>query len=309
MKKLNLLLALLLGFTILSCSSDDDTNDNENLEKQLVQIKYQDLSNNQNQYVSNITYDTNGNIVEMNNENGQITNSYSYNSLNHLVHQEYFEYVNSTSNDLDFKVITTFSYDNNNKILTAQETYINYVPGGNPNESTVTHSITYSNNLMTKTSDDFANTKVEYGLDDNNLITSIKVYRNNILKSNMAFTYDNNGNCISGIGPIDEGSLDSTTDNINLIASYGSRQKASIINTFFDYNILTWGTSFTNFKELLTKQQGNNYPIEIEWYQYSDYTYKETYNNSFDSLGYIESIMLSEIPDYPNYGTITYKWE
>ena len=61
---------------------DDDTNDNENLEKQLVQIKYQDLSNNQNQYVSNITYDTNGNIVEMNNENGQITNSYSYNSAN-----------------------------------------------------------------------------------------------------------------------------------------------------------------------------------------------------------------------------------
>ena len=111
MKKLNLLLALLLGFTILSCSSDDDTNDNENLEKQLVQIKYQDLSNNQNQYVSNITYDTNGNIVEMNNENGQITNSYSYNSLNHLVHQEYFEYVNSTSNVLDFKEITTFSYD------------------------------------------------------------------------------------------------------------------------------------------------------------------------------------------------------
>ena len=47
-----------------------------------MQIKYQDLSNNQNQYVSNITYDTNGNIVEMNNENGQITNSYSYNSAN-----------------------------------------------------------------------------------------------------------------------------------------------------------------------------------------------------------------------------------
>lgn len=309
MKKSNLLLVILIALTTLSCSSDDNTNDNEKTEKKLVQIKYQYLNNTQNKYVSNIVYDVNGNIVKMSNENGQITDSYSYNSLNRLVLQEYFEYINQTSSDLDFKEITTFSYDEDNRILSIQETYINYVPGSNPNESTVTHNITYSNNLITKTSDDYANTKVEYGLNDKDLITSIKVYRNNLLKSNMAFIYDANGNCISGSGPIDEGSLDSKTDNINLSVSYGSQQKAPILNTFFNYNILTWGTSFANIRELLTKQQGNNYPVEIEWYQYSDYTYKETLNNSFDSSGYIQSIMLSEIPDYPNYGTITYKWE
>ncbi|MCR8666311.1 hypothetical protein NO995_01330 [Aestuariibaculum sp. M13] len=308
MNNLHLYFALLIGFTIISCSSNSDET-NSNPEKKLIQIKYQALDDSLYFYESNIVYDDNGNIIEMKNEVGQTTNTYSYNASNQMVLQEYFEYVDKTSNDLDFKEITTFSYGNDNKFSTIQETYINYIPGSTPNENTVTHNITYLTNLMIKTSDDYHQTKVEYGLSDNNLITSIKVFKNGELKSDMQFTYDDNGNCISGTGPINEGSYDSITGNIALNVLYGTEEKAPILNVFFNYNILTWGTSFGNFKELLVKQQGKNYPIEIEWYQYSNYPYKEILNNSFDSSGNIQSITLSEIPNYPNYGSMFYKWE
>ena len=68
-------------------------------------------------------------------------------------------------------------------------------------------------------------------------------------------------------------------------------------------------TSFHNLRQVLINQQGNNYPEIIHWYQYSDNTYKETNENSFDNDGYITSRILSEFPDYPNYGTINYTWE
>lgn len=306
MKKLNMLLGLLIGLTILSCSPDDNSNDIPKTEKKLVRVTYKDLNNNQNQEVNNYVYDSKGNIVEINDQSGLIIVSYTYNSSNRLIQQEYFEYDNQT-NTLYFKEIDNLSYNTDNKISNIENINVFYNSDGSiSSQNSKNNTITYSSNSITKISDN--QIKVEYGLNDNDLITSIKVYRNNILKSDMSFTYDSNGNCISGTGSIDEGSLDSTTDNIALNVTYGIEEKNPLFNNFFDYKILTF-TSFYNLRQVLINQQGNSYPTMIQWYKYSNYSYKEVYDNSFDNNGFLISKSLSEFPDYPNYGMITLTWE
>ena len=305
MKKLNLLIGLLIGFMIISCSSDDSSPSEENnSEKKLTQIIYDNL-NNQSQFTRNITYDGNNNVTEITDNNNQLIEKYAYNSSNQIIENEFYEYQNQTLTNKD---VTSIIYDNTDKISSIVETYVYYNADGSvSNQNSTNHTITYGTNSMTRISDDFANTKIEYSL-TNDLISGIKVFRNNELKSDMTFAYDSGGNCISGNGPIDEGSLDSTTDDIELSVSYGSEEKNPIFNISFDYEILT-RTSFYNIRQTLINQQGNRYPEEIQWYQYSDYVYRETNYNSFDNDGYLISRTLSEFPDYPNYGMITYTWE
>ena len=303
MKKLNLIFAILIGLIITSCSSDD-TVENNNSEKKLVKITYQDLSN-QNQSDIHIIYDSNNNISEINDDDGLLLQKFTYNSVNKIIKTESYYYYNQI---LEYKDITSITYDANNKISTIIETYISYNTDGSiSSQESTNHTFTYSNNSIIRLSDDFSNTKVEYAL-SNGLFTRIKVYRNNTLKSDMTFTYDSEGNCISGSGPINEGSLDSTTNNIELSVLYGSEEKNPIFNKFFDINILT-RTSFYNLRQTLVDQQGNKYAEEIQWYQYSNYPYKETNENTFDNNGYILSKKQSEFPDHPNYGMTIYTWE
>ena len=127
----------------------------------------------------------------------------------------------------------------------------------------------------------------------------------------MSFTYDADGNCISGSGPINEGSFDATTDNINLSVIYGANLKNSLFNSgnIFYNNLLSCEASFENYREVLIKNQGNKYAIEIQWYQFEDYIYKETNVYTFDSDNYPLSVLVSELPNYPNYVTFQYIWE
>ena len=306
MNKLNLILGILIGITIISCSSDDNpiTNNNNNSEKKITKSTYLNL-NNQSVFIESVVYDNNDNIIETTGNNGLILSSYFYNSSDILIKKEFNEYENQT---LYFKEVDNISYNNDNKISNIEHTGIIYNSDGSiSNQNTTNYNITYGNNSITSLSDDFANTKIEYIL-SNNLITGIKVFRNNTLKSDMSFAYDAGGNCLSGSGPIDEGSLDSTTNDIELSVSYGTKEKNLVFNTFFNFEILT-RTSFYNIRQVLINQQGNKYVEEIQWYQYGDYSYKETYENSFDSDGYIISKTLSEFPDYPNNSMITYIWE
>lgn len=301
MKGISLTLSILISLFIFSCSDDDDLNI-INTEKKITQIKYQ---YSQNQYLYNVSYDSNNNISETFNSLGQTIQKYTYDSSNKLVYKEFNEYNNDV---LINKDISNFSFNSDNKISTIEETYIYYNPDGSvSNQSSVNHNVTYGSNSITRISDDFSSTKAEYSL-TNNLITGIKIYRNNILKNDMTFEYDSEGNCISGNGPIDEGSLDSTTNDINLSVAYGTSVKNEFFNKFFDYEILTQ-SSFYNLRQVLINQQGTKYPEEIQWYQFNNSIYKETYNNSFDSDGYITNQILSEFPDYPNYGSIDYTWE
>jgi hypothetical protein len=302
MKKLNLLIVLFIGIIIYSCSTDENPTDNPGTEKELTQIIYQ---NDQYQFIQNIEYDNSGNVIEINDNNGLVHSSNTYNSSNQLTIHEFNEYDNGT---LYFKETDVLTYNSDNKISNIEHTSFFYNSDGSiSSQNSVNNSITHSNNSIIRISDDAWNTKVEYGL-NNDLITSIKVYKSDVLKSDMIFNYDSQGNCVSGTGSIDEGSLDSTTNNIDLSVTYGTEVKNQFFNKFFDYEIMTY-TSFHNLRQVLINQQGNNYPEIIHWYQYSDNTYKETNENSFDNDGYITSRILSEFPDYPNYGTINYTWE
>ena len=299
MKKLKLLFTILIGLTILSCSSDDNSTDDIITEKRLTQIIFQSQS------TQNVIYDNSGKVIEINDNNGLILSSNTYNSSNKLTKHEFNEYDNGI---LYFKEIDNLTYNSDNKISNIEHISFSYNPDGSvSNQNSVNNTITYSNNSMVRTADDFWNTRVEFGL-TNDLITSIKVYRSDELKSDMIFNYDSDGNCISGTGSIDEGSLDSTTDNIDLNVTYGVEEENAFFNMFFNYEILKY-TGFYNLRQVLINQQGNKYPEIIQWYQYNDYTYKETNDNSFDSDGYITSRILSEFPDYPNYGTINFTWE
>jgi YD repeat-containing protein len=299
MKKLKLFFTLLIGLTILSCSTDDNSTDDIITEKKLTQIIFQSQS------TQNVIYDSSGKVIEINDNNGLVLSSNTYNSSNKLTKQEFNEYDNGI---LYFKEIDNLTYNSDNKISNIEHISFFYNSDGSvSSQNSINNIITYSSNSMIRTVDDFWNTRVEFGL-TNDLITSIKVYRSNELKSDMLFNYDSDGNCISGTGPIDQGSLDSTTDNIDLNVTYGVEEKNSFFNMFFDYEILTF-TSFYNLRQVLINQQGNKYPEIIQWYQYSDYIYKETNDNSFDNDGYITSRILSEFPDYPNYGTINFTWE
>jgi hypothetical protein len=38
-------------------------------------------------------------------------------------------------------------------------------------------------------------------------------------------------------------------------------------------------------------------------------TNTESYEYSFDASGYSTKVILGDLPNYPNYGTITYTWE
>ena len=305
MKKLNLLIGLLIGFMILSCSSDDSSPSEENnSEKKLTQIIYENL-NNQTQFTRNIAYDASNNVREVTDNNNQLIEKFTYNSSNQIIENEFYEYQNMTLTNKD---VTSIMYDNTGKISSIVETHVYYNADGSvSNQNSINHTITYGANAMTRISDDFANTRIEYSL-TNNLITGIKKFRNNELKSDMTFAYDSGGNCISGNGPIDEGSLDTTTDDIELSVSYGSEEKNPIFNISFNYEILT-RTSFYNIRQALINLQGNRYPEEIQWYQYSDFVYRETYDNSFDNDGYLISRTLSSFPDYPNSAMTTYTWE
>lgn len=301
MKKLDVLAIFFLVITIFSCSSDNDSTENTNTKK-LTKIIHK---SNQYEFIQNVIYNNKGEVVEIKDGSGLVLTSNKYDNSGKLIKHEFNEYNNGV---LYFKEIDDLLYNDDNKISNIKHNSFRYNSDGSIlSQNSINNNITYSNNSMIKTSDDFRNTRVEYGF-TNNFITSIKVYKNNILKNNMAFNYDADGNCISGTGSINEGSSDSTTDNIDLKVTYGTKEKASFFNLFFEHEILSY-TSFHNLRQVLINQQGTKYPEIIQWYKYSNYKYKETYENIFDNDGNIVSKNLSEFPDYPNYGTISYTWE
>jgi hypothetical protein len=303
MKNLNLFLTVLIGLTILSCSSDNNSTDGLNTEKKLTQILHD------GEIYENIVYDNSGKILERYTKNYfgyNINVSYAYNSSNKLTKYEY----KSARFDHNSKRIYNISYNSDNKISNIEDIIIYYYSDGRvQSQDTINNNFAYSNNLIVRISDGWWNTKVEYGL-NNDLITSIKVFKSDVLKSDMLFNYDSDGNCISGTGSINEGSLNNTTDtdNIELNVTYGVKEKNPFFNMSFDFRILTF-TSFYGIINALIKRQGNKYAEIIKWYNDGNDTYKETYDNSFDSDGYITSQKISRLPAYPNYLTVSYTWE
>ncbi|WP_298223496.1 hypothetical protein [Flavobacterium sp.] len=302
MKKLNLLFAVCFGL-FLSCSSDDSSTNNNPAPKRVSQLVYHNADG--SVYTQDIVYDTEGIITEINdNATGNVAQKYVYNASNQLEREESYWY--TATNTLDEKKITSYTYNTDGKIATVvQET----TETGLPSYSR-TFDITYSANTITRTRSDSYPEIVVFGLNPQGKVSSIKITRNGILCDDMTFGYDADGNCISGSGPINEGSFDRTTDNINLSVIYGNTLKIDLNSTVtFYHDLLSRSASFDNFREALVKNQGNKYATQIEWYQFNDYSYKQTYAYTFDADNYPLSIVFSEFPNDPNYMTLNYIWE
>ncbi len=304
MKKLNVLLAVCIGL-FLSCSSDGTSTSNNPLPKRLTKVIYNREDG--SLFTQNFVYNSQGLITELNdNITGSVTAKYVYNASNQLEREEFYDY--TSTNALEEKRITSYTYNIEGKIasLFEETTETGFSTYSN------SYEVTYGTNTITRTLvEDFNSEMVIFGLNTEGKVSSIKITRNGIVVADMSFTYDADGNCISGSGPINEGSFDATTDNINLSVIYGANLKNSLFNSgnIFYNNLLSCEASFENYREVLIKNQGNKYAIEIQWYQFEDYTYKETNVYTFDSDNYPLSILVSELPNYPNYVTLQYIWE
>jgi hypothetical protein len=304
MKKLNLLIGTLCCALLFSCTTNDAVNETISSEKKITQVEVQDHDG-KNKFVETFLYDDNNNLIEdsFNNVNGLTKILYTYNSSNQLIKDETSRHVNQI---LYSKKNHTLSYNNDSKVSNIEYITTTYNSDGSiSNQTSENNSITYSNNSIIKTSDNSSNTKVIYGL-NNNLITTLKIYKNNLLKEDMRFDYDAEGNCISGTNTITEGSFSSpTVTNLNFNVTYSIEKKHQIYNaSLINYAILT-STNFTNLRHKLVKIKGNKYPTIIE----IDNGYKETYTNSFDNDGYPISIAINSFPDTANSIILTYTWE
>ena len=295
-------MVVIIGITISSCSSDDQSI--EAPDKKLTKIVY-DYSNGL-EVVRSLSYDSNNNIVEITNDNNLPTDKYLYNSSNQLIQREHYEY-DSQTNEITEKQTYLFSYNSTGSIITIEkETIDSY--GGNTNIYNKSYTISYVDNKIVRISNP-AWDEVTFELNEDDTINNIKIVRNGILIDDMSFTYDNNKNCVSGSGYINEGSLNSTTGNINLTAVYSNKTKHAVFKSLDKHNLLTVGASFENYKNILTKRLGTNHPTEVEWYQYQSHTYKEVLENSFDNENYLTTQILSYLPNNSNFATISFIWE
>jgi len=295
-------MVVIIGITISSCSSDDQSI--EAPDKKLTKIVYE--YSNGLEVAQSLSYDSNNNIVEITNDNNLPTDKYLYNSSNQLIQREQYGY-DSQTNEITEKQTYLFSYNSTGSIITIEkETIDSY--GGNTNIYNKSYTISYVDNKIVRISNP-AWDEVTFELNEDDTINNIKIVRNGILIDDMSFTYDNNKNCVSGSGYINEGSLNSTTGNINLTAVYSNKTKHAVFKSLDKHNLLTVGASFENYKNILTKRLGTNHPTEVEWYQYQSHTYKEVLENSFDNENYLTTQILSYLPNNSNFATISFIWE
>jgi hypothetical protein len=167
MKKLNLLLGILIGLTIFSCSSDDSnpSEEPELNEKKLIKVTEEGTYG---IYEKLYIYDSDNNVTEI---------------------ESSFTEFGQTDSDLHN---TVFSYENN-LIVSA----INYEDG----TLYKTYEFNYSNdNLIERIiydSNGIEDEKLEFTYNSNNEIESFNYYVESDLQQTQDFTYNTNGNIIT----------------------------------------------------------------------------------------------------------------
>ncbi|REE79734.1 YD repeat-containing protein [Lutibacter oceani] len=302
MKKLNTLLGIILGLTLICCSSDSD--ENSNSQKHLTNINYSYLDG-QIRLTQNLVYDANNNLIEINDENGLVMSSYDYNGSDRLIKVVDFQYNDDGTN---FEFIKNISYNNDNKISNIEiiDNIYNAEDGKLIGMYNYNKVVNYGDNTITVVTDGIGSETVILSL-SNNWITGVKIIRKNTLQADMVFTYDNEGNCISGSGLYQPGLYDTTDIDLNVI--YGNEEKNPHFNAFFYFNVLCYNNSFFNLKRVLIEQQGTKYPKKIQWYQFEGWNYRDYHEYSFDIDGSIIS-KKTNVFNTNTYGEIvSYTWE
>ena len=302
MKLLKRLIGIIIVLTFLCCSSDD----NSNSEKKLIQITNKDPGG----YVyfnQNYVYDSNERIIQINDENGLILNSYTYNSSNLPIQNIDYHYnYDDGIRWLKIEIMKNITYNSDNKISAIKILYKDYNMDASLNlQYDYTINVTYGPNSMTSIRyNEYGIFKVEYEL-SNNSITGIKITNVNTVEADMVFAYDTEGNCISGNGP---NKMEyHRPDDIDLTVTYGTEEKNPIFNAFFDINILFIYT-FRSIRETLIHEQGTKFPERIQWYNIPDDSNKDAFEYTFDHDDYLIKKVKNMYSPY-GHRILTYKWE
>ena len=297
------LIEIIIVLTFLGCSSDDNL---ENTNKKLVQMTKTDPGG----YVyldHNYVYDSNERLIENNDENGLILNSYTYNSANLPIQNIDYHYnTNDGIKWLKLKIIKNITYNSDNKISVMEILQYHYnFDGSLDSQDSYTKNVTYGPNSMTSIHYSYYGIyKVEYEL-TNNLITGIKKTNVTTVEADIVFAYDTEGNCISGDGPFLAEYL--SPDDIDLTVTYGTEEKHPIFNAFFDINIL-YIYSFHSIRETLIHQQGTKFPERVQWYNIPGDSNKDAFEYTFDQDGYLIKKVINKNSPY-SHRILTYKWQ
>ena len=162
MKTFSLLIGILTGVIIFSCSPDEENSKiNNNSIKKLIQFTSGSYSCSNEQLTFNIIYDVNDNMSEVNFENGLPLQKYTHNSKNQIIKTEMFIYDNGLLEE-KYEDVITYNLDSQITNIFASSIYYNS-DSSIRNQNTKTHKTSYDTDLITVISDDPDNSnKAEY---------------------------------------------------------------------------------------------------------------------------------------------------
>jgi hypothetical protein len=254
MKKPYLFLAIFIGLTILSCSTDNDDTidiDPELTDKKLLKVTEE---GNYGVFESQYIYDNNNRVVEIKEqfiEFGQTTPDDLHNII--------FTY----ENDL---VVSAVAYENAELYLTLVYNYVNNI------------LVEHKSYTSSGTEDE----KMEYFYNDNYEINGFNYYVEEILQQEMSFTYVN-GNIATATDNSDHSEI-SCDSNPTPYAYFSDTEKIifgplliqslsnnNIVNELRTYNVGGPNESISNYETTIT-YDSDNYPTTK--------IVTETYNNN-----------------------------
>jgi hypothetical protein len=248
MKKLNLLLGILIGITIFSCSSESNDNDNGNPEPNLKLIKKITVfENGIVQPIQTWIFDYSNNRLTSLTLNNIVKREFNY-SGNNLDFEQRFEY-NSNNNAYDIEAERfDFEYENNvfssrleseNGILTERDDYTLNSEG----KTTQIDHFFYSNNQ-----DTFSGSTI-YEYSSGSIINRKQTFQNGGIAEENILTFDNNNSPFINL----------EMDVRRLISTF-------FFNALSDNNRLTYSTVEVNNNPIFTysyQYDLDNYPEEV----------------------------------------------
>ncbi|MFL0354382.1 hypothetical protein [Xanthomarina sp. GH4-25] len=242
MNKLNLLLIILFGFTVLSCSSDNDEPNNtspEQTEKKLIKITEED------------NYGVYKNIYIYNSENKVIEIESSFTEFGQNIPDDIHSIIFTYENDL---VISATEYENDELYLTIEYNYVN---------DKLAEKISYTSN---GTEDE----KMEFFYNVNGELNGFIFYVEGILQQEVSYVYSN-GNVTISEDNYDHSEIShdtkptpysNFTDTNKIIFGQLLIQSLSdnnIVNEIRTYNVGNSNESIRNYETTIT-YDSDNYP-------------------------------------------------
>lgn len=277
MNKLNLIIGILIGLTILSCSSDD-TNDSQKESTQLVQVE-------QRRFDNGILYEKI--IIDYSNQKPQLWSFYD--DSNQLTYTTQWNYLSNGSvsslkgylanGNLDYEL--TINYDSNNRIIETtrseeNNTYITTTNFTHNSDNTITSITDNNGNTSTKTFEINSNGIIDKEIVNGIVTVSVQYDNlNPISKTSYSTTY-NYAYSDNGTFPFTFQSIFGTNP-INVVLFQNSLADSSDSLTT---ELITEINSNSSTQEYIYTLNENNFPLTRKCYYNGeledeiDYTYE-----------------------------------